>query len=209
MPSPPQLAESIDGDLYPIGWSRAGLFAYVERVVQDPAPDAVVVTVQNLVTDEVIWTFSRDWEEGSADVQAFLREHEAFISEQLGRHRIDPNERGTVHPGTTLRYQGRDYSFEAANTFTETLDFGNLVSSSILTVSSPDLGRKVVFVQRAIPARDLITNAYVAGAIVSPFEPRAAVIYVQTMRGFEEGVLKRRSAIGAHLALGFRRPSNR
>ncbi|MBI4542136.1 MAG: hypothetical protein HY705_03835 [Gemmatimonadetes bacterium] len=203
MGSLPQLADSIDGGLYPIGWSRAGLLAYVERVEWDPAPTQVVVTVRNLVTDEVIWTFSREMDEGSADFHAFWREPSALISQQLGRFRIDLTERGTVHPGTTLRYQGRTYSFEAVNTFTAIDDFDNRLSSSTVAVSSPELGRKVVFTQRAVPTREWITNAYVAGAIVSPFEPRAAVIYVQTQHGFEGAQYKHRSAIGAHLTVGF------
>lgn len=196
------------GNLYPIGWSRDGKFAFARRSFVMYVGEQYTIVIQDLITDRIVWY----WEgEAGVALKDLWRENHDLFSEHLARFQIDPDEQGSFSSGDRFPYGGREYFFEVMPQFEERefSDEGTSVTESFIWASevfasSPQLGRKAIYVSPAVSgSRDV--DAGVQGTITSPFEDRAAVIYATVFLDIELFKHTKFMLIGSHLTFGFQK----
>ena len=213
------LLETALARFYPIGWSLDGKLAYLEQGnIGGGCGDCpyIVVTIQNLVTDEILWR----WQSGVLDpseedlVVSAWREHAAEIQAELERQGIEPLERSartTMGVGPRVRALGREYTFEVRSTtmsaqvpypYSEGSATFQLVLEAELTVSAPGLGSKRIH-RASFEPGDRVLEMEVAGALLSDTSPRAAVVVATISLDFEHNRIVEWWIVGAHLTYGY------
>ena len=200
----------ITGAFYPIGWSKDGKFAYLfEPPDEDCGCYFAEVVIQDLRSDKIVWKerYSNAnapepteedrntlWKKKGAEYTARFREQGI---EQLDSFML-------LHP--SINFEG--------DVLTPKIDIriktdGNFMVDGTVTVSmtSRKHGSKVVH-RDIYRRRDTngFRDAEISGSLVSPFEPRAAIVIVEVVRGWEgpPNVMQIKIA-GSTLARGFRK----
>ena len=178
----------ITESFYPIGWSRDGKFAYFV----EPPDEACgcyfgKFVIQDLKTDKILWQDDYTGEMEvvpEENIESFWPKKQKEYAAKLKEHGIEPSsDFRLLHP--SIDHDGDvltpriDVRIKGDGVF-------EVEGAVRLNMDSKRSGTKVIM--RDIYKKDeinTIRNAEVAGSLLSPFEPRAAVIVVQEMRGYE------------------------
>ncbi len=179
----------IAGAFYPVGWSRDGKFAYVF----EPPDEAcgcyfAEVIIQDLKSDKIVWrerynnANAPHPEEEDLDT-LWAKKGEAY-SAKFREYGIEPVEKFTLlYP--SIEFEG-DRLTPKIDIRIKT-DGGFMVDGTVtVRMISKKLGSKVIH-RDVYRRRDTngFRDAEISGLLVSPFEPRAAVVIVEVLRGWE------------------------
>jgi len=211
--------------IYPVGWSPAGNFAYLEyrhrywihRDSREPyATWSIYRVVQNMVTDEQIYAgpigdpeekierTDGGWQ-NAWDVLAAAQERDAGYAGVLSSFGID--DRGEISLSPARNDSELGFSLE-----TTMDDSGNLVAYTLRAVRAGE-GTKVIS-SGTLPRQSewtvmngavTVRHMRVVGSITSPFEPRVAVVIALELESADsthrwvEFML-----VGCHTGVGFR-----
>ena len=213
-------SERAFSEFVPIGWSREGKFAFVKQSnIGGECGDCpfFVVTIQDLVTDEIIWTWQSDIMSESSDslLDQVWVDNAEVIQNELSLCAIEPidDSTGVVYGiGNRLTALGREYSYDV-HTETRTVKIPNpydggstereIVENAEIRIGASGLGGKRIF-RSSFEIKDRIVALGVAGSVTSDFSPRAAVIVVKTVLDFEHTRVFDWHIVGAHLTYNFR-----
>ena len=193
---------------YPVGWSKDGKFAfYVE-----PADEACGcyfghLVIQDLRTDKILWEKKYEGsEEKQENLQTVWRQHQKEFSRKLAEYGIVAQKR-FVRQASAFKYQKDLMTPKLINNvkFEDGSDLG--VSGNFLVqLVSKQQGAKTLYEQKFDPEKyENFMDVELSGSLLSPFEPRAVVILVETRRGWEgppHVTLVR--VVGAALTAGFK-----
>lgn len=201
----------LEHQLFPIGWSDDGSFAYVKmQNAREEGCDcyAYHLIIQSLITDEILWEWSSGAvEEGLPSIWAQQREH---FDKQLDRYFIwQEDSPPFFNYGNLIDIDGNEYWFQISNTIekravknpydNESTTY-SVHANSRVEVFSP-FGNKKVFYKEWDEAH--VVSDWVVGIFISPFEDRAAIVYVTQTLDWEHARVTDFHLIGAHLRAGF------
>ncbi len=199
----------IHAAFYPIGWSRDGKFAYL----WEPADEAcgcyfAEIIVQDLKTDKILWKEKIDGEmepKIPETLENFWPNVQKRFSAKLRQYKIEPGQVfASVHPQIGF---GDDRLTPRVNVDIKHDDIYEVEGSITIEMISEKSGSKILSTSVYKP-KDLnaIRNAEIGGSLISPFEPRAAVIVVEEHRGYEgpPNITKIR-IVGSTLNSGFKK----
>ncbi|MDC7219901.1 MAG: ankyrin repeat domain-containing protein [Spirochaetales bacterium] len=152
-----------------LGWSDEGHFAWIETV-KEGGREQNILKVVDLVTDSIVYS-----EGFSAGGQQAV----------LNRYGIEAGKKGTPQQGSRLVHQGTLYDIEL---FSESdrvnIRLKNINGGTYKEVNTAPLGGDEMEIR---------------GSVISPFEKRAALVFLRKGEGHGEYMV-----MGAHLTLGFR-----
>ena len=172
---------------YPIGWSKDGKFAFYT----EPADEAcgcyfAELIIQDTRTDKILWQKKYDSENGGADdLQKYWAKSRKEFSRRLVQYGIVPNKNFALLD-SPLKTADDNVNIDLFSDVKLTEDAYNSKGIVILKLLSKQKGAKTVY-QKTYNGKgyDGIMNAELGGILLSPFEPRIAVILVETRRGWE------------------------
>jgi hypothetical protein len=178
------------GRLYPIGWSKAGLFAYVH----EPPDEAcgcyfAHLVVQDLVSDRIEWNdryesggLREDDPEQIADLEALWRVRGPAWSERLEQFGIERTApmplRQFAEPGQgspQVRIETTEVGEDSA------VGFAHITRYQVELVSAA--GSEVVFDSDQLDIGPL--SVEVLGYLELPDSPQVAILLLETWRGWE------------------------
>jgi len=197
-PSPTEAESPFAADvIHPLGFSPAGAFAYLEtRSSADLF--SWTVAVVDLKTDAVLGQLgdSTDDETPITDLAAVIALNRRPITELLERHRVDV--RGLDVHGGAFEREGQAYTVQIGEPIT-----GKDGVATSVSLHAPGLGSKRVgHLTRWTPCPMCSTPW--ARVVLSPWEPRAAVIVAFRGYRFESDLpAVHHEIFGAHLTARF------
>jgi hypothetical protein len=183
-------AMMLPGEIYPIGWSKDGAFAYVYE-----APDEACgcyffhLVIQDMILDKILWEY--DYNSGKSEDnqsekiedlaemwQAHGKEFEAklaFFGVVRGESTLIPLPQNGPEPLSAV--------FSTTSVPEEKSEYGFGYLSSYELQMSSSLGKKTILKsgELSFGLLDVSSQSY----IKSPFEPRIAVLVQETWRGWE------------------------
>lgn len=197
----------LNEEFYPVGWSKDGKFAYFT----EPADEACGcyfgdLIIQDMRTDKIVWSKEyRGSETKSENLKTHWRKNQKLFARKLAEYGIQPgkNFRSLKLPIKTGADSIKIDFFSNAEL---TEDAYNSKGSVIIKLVSKQKGSKIVY-QKVYngTGSDGLMNAQIGAVLQSPFEPRIAVILVETKRGWEGPPhITQLRVIGADLQKGFR-----
>ncbi len=170
---------------YPIGWSRDGKFAfYVEPVDEACGCYFAQLVIQDLRTDKILWEKSYDGkEEKEENLQTYWKQNRKEFSRRLAQYKIVAEKKFTLLDAP-FSFQNDSFSLD----LTQNLEFEDIfsVGNVNLRLISKANGAKTIYEEKYV-SKDYssLQSAEISGSLQSPFEPRAAIIMVETHRGWE------------------------
>ncbi|MBT3346592.1 MAG: hypothetical protein HN712_04405 [Gemmatimonadetes bacterium] len=218
--SPRAHLETAAGELYPLGFSRSGAFAYLRQYDIGgpcgfcPRYDLVILST---VTDEILYRQSfdalteADSGEAALSIDDFWHLERETLQGQLTSHEIATDSPVTFGP-LPFAADGRTYQIKVhADTTTLawspyeapiSLDVEAIVSVRIEATAS-NMGRKLIHRWNRPPDGRIVTGLSLVASVRSPFEPRAAIILERQYKGAEEEAFEV-YVVGMHLTRGFK-----
>ncbi len=194
---------------YPIGWSKDGKFAYYV----EPADEACgcyfsQLVIQDLRTDKILWERSYSDEKKAEGVpldtlENYWRKNRREFSRKLAQYGIVPTAKFDLR-ASPINFRNDTLTFN----LTENIEFEDIFSIGgfRLQLISKEKGAKTIY-KEEFEAKDYsnFQTAEIGGALISPFESRAAAVVIETHRGWEgpPNVTQIR-IVGAWLIDGFR-----
>jgi hypothetical protein len=191
---------------YPIGWSKDGKFAYYT----EPADEAcgcyfARLVIQDLRTDKILWERRYNSEDGGADtLKKYWAKSQKEFSRKLAQYGIQAQKKFSLH-GSAINYQ-KDVLTPELKVNTTVNDEMAVSGDIVLQLISKEKGSKTIYENKFDPKQyDSFRSAVISGSLQSPFEPRAAIVLVETHRGYEGPPnITRIRIVGTTLATGFR-----
>ena len=180
---------------YPIGWSRNGKFAYyVEPVDEACGCYFAELVIQDMRSDTEVWHFKNDWEkhvdaEGAPiedDIRKLWKRNAKMFAEKLREHGIIQSPRFALLP-VNFRSAGKSFTAKMAAVRGNDTDGNSRVRKLDLQLSSPTLGKKVIY-SKEYKGDDIWVaplDTAVVGAFKSPYENRVAILMLNVQRGWE------------------------
>jgi hypothetical protein len=183
--------ELITENLFPIGWSKDGKFAYYT----EPGDEACgcyfgKLLITDLVNDKVLWSFDYNGYDDQTDnpkyraMRDLWRKNRKIFSDKLNQYGIIAQ-----RPFTLLRFPIN----HAGDQLTATLKIEeekdeaqrlySRVKKATLRIASRRGGTKTIYDQAYTEYGPL--DLKVLGYLKSPYEPRVAVLMVEVWRGYE------------------------
>ena len=212
-PAKPLVAsEEMADQLYPVGFSPRGAFAFLE-ISADEAVGCTLwgFTIVDLVTDRVV--FRDDWHahgqvdcKEQLDLEQVWARHSARFRVALLEHGVQP-----THPGRLTRFPlergGEVFTVQLERGLPRKNDIdGKDVPIDVIMTSSVRGSKRIGgLVERDMAGMPMTYGHTVMGFIPSPHEPRVVVVIREERRGWEgpPDVLTY-TVMGASLAKGFR-----
>ena len=202
---------------YPIGWSRDGKFAYyVEPPDEACGCYYAELVIQDLRTDKEVWKFKNDPESRTNakgeiledDMRRLWQRNQKLFSGKLRENGIIPLPRFALLGGS-FTVGGKTYTAKLTALKSKDDEYDmDRVSSSVLELSSPSLGKKTLHTTdyKGNDALAAPLEVTVAGAFKSPYENRVAIVMIEVFRGWEGPPHPTDNVIvGADLRTGFRK----
>lgn len=199
---PPQ----VDAELYPLGWSRDGKFAYVW--VNEPpfrGGYGFRYAVLDAVTDRELWwhydhTDQYGWDGTASPVRLSWDQNAMSVSERLTALGIETTDGVRLENFPLVRGSER-YTVEVDEWHVDpdTSPYRNGVVGYTLTIHSSERGSKLV----ARRGRIFATSITVQGYIRSPYENRIVVLVAESGNAYQETTFTDVTLVGAHLDVGF------
>lgn len=185
---------------------KDGKFAYY----LEPADEAcgcyfAHLIIQDLRTDKILWEREHRSDEGGADtLKTYWANSRKEFSRQLAQHGIVPQRKFKLH-SAAINYQ-KDVLTPELKVNTTITDEMTAAGNIVLRLISSEKRSKTIYEKKFDPKNyDGFRDAAIAGSLQSPFEPRAAIIIVETHRGWEGPPnITRIRIVGAALTGGFR-----
>jgi hypothetical protein len=189
-------------NFFPIGWTRDGtLFAYGSfwYSMMSANSSHIVVAVQDIVNDRVVWDFEKNWEESlSGDTVIYVpgssdgawKEIQAVVEQPLSQNKIET--RGNSDPVRFPIQNGDELNVEIV----EMPEVNSAIPFAVRAVSR-NFGVKTIFSS----VRDAMNEASVLGYFPSPDGTRIAVIFV--VRNAYPPYSPAYHVIGCHREFGF------
>ena len=202
-------AKLLTENLYPIGWSKDGNFAYYT----EPPDEAcgcyfAELVIQNLRTDKILWKYSNTKDEIRDDnneetIANYWKKHHDEFAAKLAQYKIVP-QKDFVLLAPSINYQNDVLTPKLAVNVKNDNDFyadGDVVLSMI----SREKGDKTLYQKKYDPKEiSGFQAAEISGSLISPFEPRAAVVMIEIYRGYEGPPnVTNVKIVGASLTQGF------
>ena len=197
-------ADLLREHFYPIGWSKDGKFAYYV----EPPDEACGcyfsdLVIQDLRTDKILWRRGYSGEmEKPETIETYWKKNQKEFSLRLAQY-------GIVAKRFDLQTAPFEYQNDALDfDLTQNIEIEDIfaVGNVALRLVSKTKGAKMIYEEKYAP-KDYsgFRSAEIGGVLTSPFEPRAAVVLIETYRGWEGPPnVTRISIIGASLTQGFR-----
>lgn len=206
-----EVAEAENGDLlrekfYPIGWSKDGKFAFY----LEPADEAcgcyfAELIIQDMRTDKILWQRSYNSEENAEEtLKDYWKKNQKEFSRKLARYGIKAENQFELL-SSSIEYQ-KDILTPEFEDNTSLDEEGAVKGNVSLRLNSKDKGKKTLY-EKTYSEKDYdsFRGAEISGILRSPFEPRAAIIIVETHRGYEGPPnITRIRIVGTNLTTGFR-----
>lgn len=171
---------------YPIGWSKDGKFAYYVEP-PDEGCDCYFadLVIQDLRTDKILWQRSYDSENGGADtIKKYWAKNRREFSRKLAQYGIRAQKRFAL-TDSAIAYKTDVLTPEIKVGVTVDND-EKVTGDVVLRLISNEKGSKTIYKKKFDPKKyDAFRDAEISGSLPSPFEPRAAVIMIETYRGWE------------------------
>lgn len=195
---------------YPIGWSKDGALAYYVEPPDEACGCYISrLVIQDLRTDKILWekSYMGDDVQGEEETrQTYWRKHQKEFSGKLAQYGIVAQKRFALQ-NPVINYRN-DRLTPELKVKVETPG-NSLFSTSgnvVLRLVSKTNGAKTLYEKKFDPeAYEGFLDAELSGSLLSPFEPRAAVIMIETYRGYEGPPhVTRVRIVGANLTNGFR-----
>ena len=170
--------------LYPIGWSKNGLFAYII----EPADEGsglywFEIVIFDIVNNKVVWSWKPAESEIGNITQTWKENYELF-RKNLSESEIIQLKAFVLKSGKTS-YKGNDYEVILDSKNEADPDFGfDVIKEVQIHFVSPELGEKKIYNQKN-EDYSLILGAYIPGYLLSPFDDRVVVIYQKERVGYE------------------------
>jgi hypothetical protein len=177
---------------YPVGWSKTGKFAYLIEPAEEVSGYVAIFVIQDLRTDKILWEdryYGPDeTEETAAARKRFWRAKRFLFARKLKEHGIRRSERFSLL-GFPIKYGADELVPRLEILRDEKSDYPESENVSRVTVkmNSKHRGEKRLFSEsfRTKEMFSRVLDAHLFGYLISPFEPRAAVIMVEVQRGWE------------------------
>ena len=193
---------------YPIGWSKDGKFAfYVEPPDEACGCYFGHLVIQDLRTDKILWEKKHEGsEEKEENLQTVWRQNQKEFSRKLAEYGIVAQKR-FVRQASAFKYQTDNLTPKLINNvkFEDGSDLG-ISGKFFVQLISKQQGAKTLYERTFDPEKyESFIDVELSGSLLSPFEPRAAVILVERRRGWEgppHVTLVR--VVGAALTAGFK-----
>lgn len=203
------VAEEENGNMikekfYPIGWSKTGAFAYFV----EPADEAcgcyfADLIIQDLRTDKVLWKHEyRGEESGKETLKSHWAKNRKEFSRKLAQFGIRAQQKFDLQ--NAFDYQ-KDRLTAEVKEKPNVRDVFAVAGNLIVRLTSKERGAKTIYEYKFDPKKyEAFLDAELAGGLLSPFEPRAAVVMIETYRGYEGPPnITRITIVGASLTSGF------
>lgn len=191
---------------YPIGWSKDGVFAYyVEPPDEACGCYFAHLVVQDLRTDKILWERKYSSEDKPEDtLEKYWAKNQKEFSGKLAEYGIVAQKQFMLHD-SAIRYQ-KDVLTPKLTDTSSTEDNFYITGSVVLQLISKKKGRKTIYAKKFNPKKvEGFLGAELSGSLLSPFEPRAAIIMIETYRGWEGPPHTTQIRIvGADLTAGFK-----
>lgn len=198
--------ETSAAEIFPIGWSRDGKFAYL--LMDEPAfrgGYGFRAAIVDARTDQVLWTAYEhsdglDWDGDGPPLAAAWQRYEPQIRGQLAVFGIERVTSSRVDPLPLVR--GTDAYSALVREWRvnpETSPYGNGVVGYTLTFTSRERGAKVIAQRNRIFATDIRVQGYIR----SPFENRIVLVVSESGNAYGGTRFTDITIIGAHLDVGF------
>lgn len=190
---------------FPIGWSNDGKFAYYSEP-PDEACDCYFADflIQDMRNDKVLWTFHFEGKIGGNDsIKTLWRKKRREFSRKLAQYGIVAGNR------FDLQSSPLDYRKDALTLkLIQNIEIEDIFAVGDVRVDllSSQKGSKTIYEQK-YKTKDYssLQSAEIGGVLISPFEARAAVVIVETHRGWEGPPnVTQLNLVGAALTNGFR-----
>lgn len=185
---------------HPIGWSKDGKFAYAKFFDSYADGLTLVVVVQDVTSDKVIWSkevyaLGEDGEEQNLDHKGLWNKVKNSLEKALITYKISPNQSIDYRKESWHRINGQAYKFALTTNKKIQID-----------CRAKGLGEKNIY-QQKISETDFEYSeigASVKGIIKSPYEDRVLVLYLISQKGFEFATDESFDLVGCHLTKGFK-----
>lgn len=180
----------ITENLYPIGWSKDGKFAYYT----EPGDEAcgcyfAKLFITDLVNDKVLWSFDYNGLDDQDNpkyrgMRDLWRKNLKLFSDKLNQYRIIAHKPfslltfPTNHAGDQL-----SANLKIEEETDEEKRHYSIIKKATLQINSRRGGTKIID-EEAYPEYGPLAIK-VLGYLKSPYEPRAAVIMIEVWRGYE------------------------
>lgn len=190
---------------YPIGWSKDGKFAYyVEPADEGCDCYFAELVIQDLRTDKVLWSRSYDSENGGAKtIKKYWAKNRKEFSRKLAQYGIRAQKRFALQ-NSAINYQKDALTPEMENN-TDVEDEFAVTGNVVVRLLSREKGSKTIYERKFDPKKyEGFLDAEISGSLPSPFEPRAAIVIIETYRGWE-GLprITQIRVVGTSLTTGF------
>jgi hypothetical protein len=191
---------------YPIGWSKDGKFAYyVEPPDQACGCYFAKLVIQDLRTDKILWERRYNSQDKPEDtLEKYWAKNQKEFSRQLAQYGIEAQKQFSLQH-SAIKYQ-KDVLIPKIKVNTTTEDELAIKGSVVLQLISKEKGRKTIYERKFDPKKyEGFLDAKISGSLLSPFEPQAAIVIIETYRGWEgpPHVTEIR-IVGTTLTTGFR-----
>ncbi len=191
---------------YPIGWSKDGKFAfYVEPADEACGCYFAKLVIQDLRTDKILWERSYN-SDGNSQVtlKKYWAKNQKEFSQKLAQYRIRAQKQFALQ-NPAINYKKDVLTPEIKVNVTVNNEYA-VTGNVILQLISKEKGRKTIYEKKFDPKKyESFRNAEISGSLLSPFEPRGAIVIIETYRGYEgpPNITKIR-IVGTTLTTGFR-----
>lgn len=203
-------AKLMTENFYPIGWSRDGKFAYfVEPPDEACSCYFAKIVIQDMRTDKILWEesyVSENLEDRETeDLDTFWPPRQKEYSAKLHEHGIEPAGKFTLlHP--SIEFEG-DVLTPKIEIRIKTDGVFEVDGTVTVSMHSRRLGTKAI--RRDVYRKNDVSGfrgAEISGSLMSPFEPRVAVVIVEEHRGYEGPPnITRIKVSGSTLKTGFKK----
>lgn len=170
-------------DIFPIGFSKDGCFAYITcKGVDGRGGSDVVFTIIDLVTDDIPkkTVYQTEYSSGLDAVKEFIKAEGNAVDEALKETSIEIM--NCTWKDFPINHKGKKISvqIEKQDTGKKMYDFLTLLNYEV-TAFNEDGGKKTL----ARKTEQICEDIYVCGYFENPFEQRIAVIIGEEKIGFE------------------------
>jgi len=193
-------------ELFPIGWSRDGKFAYA--LVDQPAfrgGYGFLCAIVDARTDDVLWSDydhsdAFNWSGDAAPLELAWQRHVPTISAELAAFGVEPVAGGRLEP-LPLERGSDEYTaiIHEWRVNPETSPYGNGLVGYTVSLQSSERGSKVI----AQRAHIFATDVRIQGYIRSPFEDRVVLLVAESGNAYGGERFTDFTVIGASLDAGF------
>ncbi len=170
-------------NFYVLGFSRDGKILFSEkRAVEGRGGYDISFTVQDLVTDEILWNITdKSFGEDSSDftMKDVVKVHLEELASAVKKYKVLDADFSFSFPPYTDYGKNIDFKMSVKNTEQKEFDFLDIIEYKLTAKSGEK--EKIISSER-VTAFD----AYICGYIKNPYEDRVAVIIAETKYTFEQ-----------------------